>query len=125
MKNLSKYTLILLAIFTLQACDFDMLGSKVGADNEFGDQKFKTSIALIELHKTRYGEYPESLEDIKYIGSWDELQLNGVEYKKLDKGYSLIVTRGWAGKPDLEYPDDFFQGLGIKMDMKEKEIKQQ
>jgi hypothetical protein len=31
----------------------------------FGDQHFKTAIALVELHRVRTGTYPSSLRDIK------------------------------------------------------------
>ena len=33
-------------------------------DNQFGDQHLKTAVALIELHKTRFGRYPDSLRDL-------------------------------------------------------------
>jgi hypothetical protein len=29
-----------------------------GPDNLFGDQHLKTAVALIELHKVRFGKYP-------------------------------------------------------------------
>ncbi len=83
------------------------------ADEKFGDQNFKSAIALIELHKVRFGEYPASLKDLKYLGDWDQLYLGGVEYKRLDNGYELNLTRGWVGNPELKYPADFWQGLGI------------
>lgn len=80
-------------------------------DNQFGDQYFKTAIALIELHKVRYGEYPEKLRDLKFAGDWDKGVLHCVEYEKVGAGYKLEVTEGWAGKPKLKYPEDFWQGL--------------
>ncbi len=83
------------------------------ADNQFGDQHFKTAITLIELHKVRYGDYPQSLADLKYTGDWDQLALQSVSYQKADKGYVLNLERGWVGKADLEYPSDFWQNLGI------------
>ena len=43
------------------------------ADAQFGDQNFKTAIALIELYKARYGHYPESLGSLTYTGKWDEI----------------------------------------------------
>jgi hypothetical protein len=38
------------------------------AEQKSGDQHVKTVIALIELHKTRYGAYPESLEGLRFVG---------------------------------------------------------
>ncbi len=60
---------ILLCIFlsvivlTLPSCSFQK-----EADAKFGDQHFKTAIALIELHKVRFGEYPKSFDELKYTG---------------------------------------------------------
>ena len=89
------------------------------ADRKFGDQHFKTAVALIELHKIRFGEYPASLNDLKFVGEWDQIALNSVDYKRLDNGYELNVTRGWVGKPALQYPPEFWNGLGlVKSNMK-------
>lgn len=83
------------------------------ADVKFGDQNFKSAIALIELHKVRFGEYPKALSELKYTGDWDKIYLGGVEYKRLENGYELNATRGWVGKPELQYPDEFWKGLGL------------
>ena len=82
-------------------------------DQKFGDQHFKTSVALIELHKVRFGEYPNSLNDLKFVGEWDQIALASVKYKKIANGYELDVVRGWVGKPQLSYPDEFWKGLGV------------
>ena len=88
-------------------------------DRKFGDQHFKTALALVELHKIRFGDYPASLNDLKFVGEWDLIALNSVAYQRLDKGYELNVTRGWVGKPQLQYPPEFWQGLGlVKSNMK-------
>jgi hypothetical protein len=88
-------------------------------DNQFGDQNFKTAVALIELHKVRTGAYPESLKDLKFVGAWDLGALSSVEYRLLDGGYELNVTRGWAGRPDMKQPEEFWKGLGaVKSNMK-------
>jgi len=92
----------------LFGCDFQRQ-----ADAKFGDQHFKMSIALIELHKVRTGSYPESLKDLKFTGDWDAIALNSVEYKRLEGGYELNVTRGWVAQPTLAYPKEFWQGLGL------------
>jgi hypothetical protein len=78
-----------------------------------GDQHFKTAIALIELHKVRFGEYPNSLRDLQFTGDWDALALDSVRYERTTDGYNLDVTRGHTGKPNLTYPDEFWQGLGL------------
>ena len=105
---------LFILVFTMScACRPPSINYTKPIDNQFGDQFFKTAIALIELHKVRYGEYPEKLRDIKYIGDWDKGALNCVEYEKVGDGYKLEVVKGWAGKPDLKYPPEFWQGLGI------------
>ena len=73
----------------LQGCDFPKQ-----ADAQFGDQHFKTAISLIELHKVRFGSYPNNLKELKFVGDWDQIALNSVTYEKVDDGYTLIVTRG-------------------------------
>lgn len=104
------YTSLFIAAFlsVLISCDFQK-----EADVKFGDQNFKQSIALIELHKIRFGNYPNSLNELKFLGDWDKIYLNGVEYKKLSNGYELNITRGWIGKPELSYPNEFWNGIGL------------
>jgi hypothetical protein len=91
-------------------------------DNMFGDQHLKTSIALVELHKVRYGRYPQSLKELKFVGGWDQLALNSVRYYPAADGskYYLEVTRGWVGKPSLDYPPEFWQGTGYSPSLKPK-----
>ena len=102
-----------LIIFLLAGCISDSFKEK--ANEQFGDQHFKTAIALIELHKIREGTYPNSLDNLKYLGDWDKIIFNSVEYKKLDEGYELNLTNGWMGKPkELKYPDEFWNGLGLR-----------
>src|SRR5262245_56388652 len=100
--------LIVAAALALGACDFQK-----EADAKFGDQHFKTAISLIELHKVRFGSYPEALKDLKFTGDWDDIALSGVEYRRLDKGYELNLVRGWVGKPTVAYPPEFWKGLGL------------
>ncbi|MBT2788369.1 MULTISPECIES: hypothetical protein [unclassified Halomonas] len=105
-----KYLMsVLVLIILLTGCDF-----KKEADQKFGDQHFKTAISLIELHKTRFGEYPSNLSELMFIGDWDQIALQSVQYSKVEDGYALTLRRGWVGKPELHYPADFWQGLGIK-----------
>jgi len=84
------------------------------ADVQFGDQNFKSAIALIELHKVRFGSYPEHLSDLKFTGAWDQNWISAVKYTKLPDGYELDLVRGWVGTPQLTYPPEFWQGLGLR-----------
>jgi len=89
-------------------------GITKGPDNMFGDQHLKTAVALIELHKVRYGKYPDSLQDLKFTGQWDQIALQSVSYHpNADRSaYYIQVERGWVGKPTLEMPDEFWKGTG-------------
>jgi len=102
-----RATIIFIAL-TLCGCDLQRQ-----ADAKFGDQHFKTTIALVELHKVRTGAYPESLKDLKFTGEWDAIALNSVEYRRIDNGYELNVTRGWVGAPEMALPAEFWRGLGV------------
>jgi len=84
------------------------------ADAQFGDQNFKSAIALIELHKVRFGTYPDNLADIRFTGPWDQIWMSAVKYSKLEEGYQLDLVRGWVGTPDMEYPPEFWRGLGVR-----------
>jgi len=104
--------LICILIFTILVTGCD--GIFPGVNEKFGQQNFVSAVSLIELHKTRNGVYPESLKDLKYLGDWDGIWLSAVRYEKVDKGYNLFVERGWVGKPHLEFPIGFKQGLGLQ-----------
>jgi hypothetical protein len=107
-----RKAIALLLTFVLLAgvagCEF-----QAAADAKFGDQHFKTVIALVELHKLRSGAYPEQLKDLRFTGDWDAIAISSVEYKKVGGGYELDVVRGWVGKPVLSYPPEFWRGLGL------------
>lgn len=108
-----KISLFLFLVVSLASCFPEKF--KEQANQKFGDQHFKTAIALIELHKIRYGDYPSSLDSLTYLGDWDEIIFNSVRYKKLSDGYELDLVNGVLGKPDaLEYPAEFWNGLGLK-----------
>lgn len=109
MKQILKLISILLII---SSCFPE--GFQEETNQKFGDQHFKTAIALIELHKIREGEYPEGLDNLKYTGDWDKIIFHSVQYTKLEQGYELNLINGWIGKPEkLSYPEDFWTGLGI------------
>ena len=88
-------------------------------DDEFGDQHLKTTVALLELHKIRYGRYPESLQDLRFNGNWDQIWLGGMRYVvSPDRTkYCIEVERGWIGKPVLSYPPEFWRGTGYSPDL--------
>ncbi len=107
-----KISKAIIVVLLLTQCDLGKF--KEGANKQFGDQHFKTAISLIELHKIRFGEYPATLDSIKYSGDWDKIVWTSVKYEKLDTGYVLNLTNGWIGKPNtLKYPDEFWKGLGL------------
>ena len=109
MSQPQKLLLVVLATtFALSAC-----AVQKEFDQKFGDQHFKTSIALIEIHKVRFGEYPNSLSELKFTGEWDQIALASVRYKRVANGYELDVVKGWVGKPELSYPPEFWRNLGV------------
>jgi hypothetical protein len=95
-------------------------GIAEGQDRMFGDQHLKTTVALVELHKVRFGRYPASLEGIKFSGQWDQIALQSVDYwtDKDGKGYYLEVRRGFIAKPKLEMPAEFWKGTGYSPALK-------
>jgi len=112
MIKLIKLNVIFIISIALSGCNLGNFQEK--ANQQFGDQHFKTAISLIELHKLREGEYPPTLDSLKYLGEWDKIIFNSVKYKRLDEGYELDLVNGWMGKPEeLKYPDDFWKGLGL------------
>lgn len=105
--------LICLIASILASCIPDNIQEQ--ANQQFGDQHFKTAIALVELHKTRFGQYPETLDELNYLGDWDKIIFQSVKYEKLDEGYALDLVNGWIGKPEnLNYPIEFWNGIGVK-----------
>jgi len=112
-QSLNLFFFSILIMFFTQQCGFDKV--KDEANQKFGDQHFKTAIALIELHKIREGSYPETLQDLRFIGDWDQIVFSSVSYTKLESGYELNLIRGWIGKPNnLDYPEEFWKGLGLQ-----------
>ncbi len=85
-----------------------------GPDAQFGDQHLKTAVALIELHRIRFGKYPERLSDLQFTGDWDQIALNSVSYHANAAGtrYCVQVERGWVAKPKLNMPPEFWLGTG-------------
>jgi hypothetical protein len=98
-------------------------GISKGPDAMFGDQHLKTAVALIELHKVRYGRYPDSLRDLKFTGQWDKIALRSVSYYPNEDrtAYYIEVEQGWIGKPTLEMPGEFWKGTGYSETLRPKD----
>jgi hypothetical protein len=83
---------------------------------EVGDQQFRSAIAIIELHKVRYGEYPESTSDLRFLGELDQKAIGAVTYQRMANGYRLDYTNGTMGEiPDLSFATGFREGLGLRV----------
>jgi hypothetical protein len=89
-------------------------------DNKFGDQHLKTAVALIELHKVRFGKYPDSMRDLEFAGDWDQIALMNVRYypNTNHDAYYIEVERGWIGKPTFTMPPEFWKGTGYSSALK-------
>ena len=107
-----RLVLLFLILMTQVGCNLDNFTSS--QDKTFGRQNFTSAVALIELHKTRNGSYPDSLQDLEYLGDWDAIWLGAVRYEKVSDGYNLYVERGWVNEPELSFPEDYKNGLGLK-----------
>lgn len=105
-----KLAFILFSLFLINGC--------VNEDirQGFDDQHYKTSIALIELYKIRNGAYPDSLNDIKFIGDWDNQFLFAATYKEAGVGYTLNLKNGGDKKIISHYPKEFWNGVGIQLE---------
>jgi hypothetical protein len=97
-------------------------GITSGFDNKFGDQHLKTAVALIELHKVRFGRYPDSLRDLKFTGDWDQIALVNVRYYPSPNrdAYYIEAERGWIGKPTFTMSPEFWKGTGYSPALKPK-----
>lgn len=116
---LAGVALVILPVLGFAA--IKVLGAFSGPfDNEFGDQHLKTTVALLELYKLRFGAYPATLRDIKYTGEWDQIALQSVRYcpNATRTAYYVEVTRGWAARPHLAYPPAFWKGTGYNAALK-------
>lgn len=112
MRTMKTFIMLLFGALLFVQCGLNKFEDD--ANNKIGDQHFKTAIALIELHKVRFGEYPASLDSIKYAGDWDQIVWSSIKYRKLDTGYELDLVKGVLGKPvSLHYPNGFWKGLGL------------
>ena len=114
--------IVVLVVFAVHSCIRSALKSGLTSRpyELFGKQHLGTAVALIELHKVRYGRYPQTLKDLKFTGEWDTIALSSVTYyPNADRSaYFVSVERGWIGKPELEMPAEFWQGTGYDPSIK-------
>jgi hypothetical protein len=110
---------VLVTVIAVSVASFIRADPTEPLDQKFGDQHLKTAVALIELHKVRYGEYPETLDDLRYTGEWDTIALQSVEYTPNAEhtAYFVEVERGWAMKPELDLPPGFWHGTGYREEL--------
>jgi hypothetical protein len=113
MRKSTALALIGLALLTCAACEKIKGRVLRNAVEQFADQAFKTAIAHVEVYKLRHGEYPKDLGDLDFLGEWDRNTMRGVVYERLPDGYELDLSFV-TGKPHLEYPPAFWNGLGLK-----------
>jgi hypothetical protein len=124
-----KYSLLILALVVF-GCIPDTTRKQINqqmveVQKMVADQEFTKGIAFIELHKVRFGSYPESLKDLKFLSKMDSV-MRDLEYRKLDDGYELNIKgvfQNMSGDElpmTLKYPAEFWEGLGcVKSNTKE------
>lgn len=101
--------LVLLSIL-LAGCD----SLFPGADETFGKQNFVSAVSIIELHQLRNHIYPDSLDELEYLGDWDAIWLSAVRNERVEGGNNLYVERGWIGEPELKIPVGFKIAPGLR-----------
>jgi len=92
-----------------------MLGDQFAAGfAQEADQWFKTGIALVELHRIRFGAYPSSLDELAYLGTRDRAAVAGLRYERLAEGYALEIVMPRGSAVHISYAADFWRRLGIR-----------
>ena len=99
--------------------------------DKLAEQQLKTAVALIELHKVRYGQYPQTMKDLKFTGEWDAMALNCVAYyPNADRtAYFIEFKTYWTDDqpqpetlsefwPEIELPAEFWQGTGYDLSVR-------
>ena len=119
--------IVLVVVFAVHSCIRSTLKSGFISRQEemFGKQHLATAVALIELHKVRYGQYPQTLKDLKFTREWDTIALNSVTYyPNADRSAYFIEFKGYwpddqaqpealsGFRPEIEMPAEFWQGTG-------------
>lgn len=89
--------------------------NKIAKELTISDFNYKLS--LIELHKKRFGEYPDSLKGLKFLGYWDNF--NRFIYSKRGNSYELnvildsinIKLKSSLTIEDIRCNEEFWKGL--------------
>jgi hypothetical protein len=84
------------------------------SQHELFEESFHRAISLIEMHKVRFGDYPENLSVsgvIQYLVSDDLKVTQAVQYQKVESGYELNI--GAEDSIQIRLPRGFWQGLGL------------
>jgi hypothetical protein len=117
-------TSFMLAFLLLNSCVTDNMKSQMDEQMSEGvkillDQEFKKAIGYVELHKLRYGTYPNSLKELKFLSVMDSSMLSQVQYHQLGDAYELNLISTFPKmngevdyRADLHYPKEFWKGLG-------------
>ncbi len=84
-------------------------------DKLHADRCFKSAIAVLELHKLRFGKYPDAFNKLLFLNAFEKKEIEYVEYKKLPNGYELnLIIAKFKSEINLNYPSEFWQGLGLR-----------
>lgn len=85
------------------------------------------AVGQIELHKLRYGRYPVSLDDLRFMArgdsgpvlghsmvSWKNPSLAVIDYALAEDGlsYRVRIRRPLAGTAPVGVPDEYWRGTG-------------
>src|SRR5215212_9836272 len=86
---------VLATIISVSVASFIRADPTEGLDRKFGNQHLKTTAALIELHKVRDGQYPETLRRSEVHGRMGRpgLAERGIRAKR---GPHRLLCRGRA-----------------------------
>lgn len=127
---LQRISAVVMIILLATSCFTDDVKKKMDSaikesQDMLADQHFKSALNNIEMHKLRFGTYPSTFRDLKFL-SLDSSFISSMEYQRLDTGYRLNYAGKYAsisGETDvtinLQYPDEFWQGLGcVQSNMK-------
>jgi hypothetical protein len=119
MKKLKIIGLSLVVSMFFTQCFPDNLKAEMEKVNstamvQIADMEFKHTIALIELHKMRFGKYPLSLDSIKFSSITDNLSNSSFDYKLNGAGYDLnSKNSSLKFINSFNYPNEFWNGLGL------------
>jgi hypothetical protein len=106
-------TIVVIGVRTVQRVQEQW--SEPGAQARFvGTKALNRGVGLIELHAARYGRYPATLSDLKFLSSLDRAELGWLEYAASDGGdaYYLAIARELDGAEEITWPAEYWAGTG-------------